>query len=257
MCGLDTAPLEWGLGRTDFHYLCQPIYDAAAERYTAAELLMRMDSGRAGPGYFVSQAERGGLVGELDLATLRHALGLLERLGPSPDMDHLGVNLSPLTLERPEWRQSVLRLLEEHRALCPRLCVELTETARDTDAAQVAEALERISALGAAIAIDDFGNGQSTILRCLDVPFDVVKLDKCLVDRVEDPRAAAVLREFLGALLRMGRIVIAEGVENEVQYRALRDLGCQRFQGFYFSGPVTEEAWLAMWRAGGRAAPGR
>lgn len=225
-----------------FQYAGQPIYDEQTGGYTAAELLVRMP-GRT-PGEFVPLAEREGLAGELDLLVLRHALEVLERLAPPEHIRYLGVNLSPLTLADDGWRARLFRLLEEHQALCARLCFEVTETALKADLDQVAPAMERLSALGCTLAIDDFGAGQSTIQRCMDLPFHVVKLDKSLTDRLDSPKAAAFLQGIVKVLRRMGWDIVAEGVETEEQYRTLLRYGCTRFQGYYFSQPIPEAEWL-------------
>lgn len=239
--------LERCIREDGFTFMCQPIYSEDAGRYTAAELLLRMDGG-ADPSVFIPLAEVEGLSGELDLLVLRHALELLERLGSPPGFDYLSVNLSPLTLETPEWAGAVLHLLQTHRALCPRLCIELTETALAPDLDKVGPAMELLSALDCTLAIDDFGSGQSTIERCMALPFHMVKLDKSLTDRVLNNRAAPVFRELLCMLKRMKWDVVAEGVESERQYEALLGYGCRRFQGYYFSRPMPEAAWLSAQR---------
>lgn len=226
-----------------FQYVCQPIYEELAGRDTAAELLVRMPGQK--PGEFVPLAEREGLAGELDLLVLRHALDLLERLGQPEGFRYLSVNLSPLTLAGAKWSAQLFRLLQARRELCPLLCIEVTETALEADLERVTPAMELLAALDCTLAIDDFGAGQSTIQRCMELPFHLVKLDKSLTDRLENPRAGQFFQEIVHALRRMGWDIVAEGVETERQHQTLLRCGCNRFQGYYFSRPIPEESWLS------------
>ena len=227
-----------------FHYVCQPIYSARADRYTAAELLIRLDDPWMEPDSFIPLAEEGGFVGDLDLMVLRHAFRLLEQMKIPTDFEYLSVNLSPLTLEDSKWSEALLRLLREHRRLCRFLCVELTETALETTPKVVADRMKQIAALGIKLSIDDFGSGQSTFCRLMDISFDLVKLDKSLIDRLGHSRAELILSKLVAGFLRIDLDVVAEGLETESQYRKLLDCGCKRFQGYYFSAPIPEEEWL-------------
>lgn len=225
----------------------QPIFSEEDQAFIGAEQLVRLsvpELGEVSPGEFIPIAERHGLICSLDLRILRHGLELLSGLGHQTGLQSLNINLSPLTLTEPGGSEAVYDLVRRRPELCSRLCLELTETALEADHGRVAPAMQRLAGLGVTLAIDDFGAGESTILRCLDVPFQIVKLDKQLIDRLEGRQARSVLRAVLQCCHSLGCRVVAEGIERPEQYRHLLSLGCTYYQGYYFSRPLPERKWL-------------
>jgi EAL domain-containing protein (putative c-di-GMP-specific phosphodiesterase class I) len=118
------------------------------------------------------------------------------------------------------------------------LKLEVTESAIDADAQ---DALHRVREIGAGLAIDDFGVGQSSLSRLKDIPFDTVKIDQSFISRPEavSGEGAVVLRSIVALAHELKRDVVAEGVETADDARRVRDIGCEFAQGFYFSPPLS------------------
>ena len=101
------------------------------------------------------------------------------------------------------------------------------------------EVLNRLRALGIDLAIDDFGTGYSTLSRLRDLPIDVLKIDKSFVLNMRRNAADAVIvRATIDLAQSIGVDVVAEGVEDEATYQALRAMGCQYGQGYHFGRPM-------------------
>jgi EAL domain-containing protein (putative c-di-GMP-specific phosphodiesterase class I) len=120
------------------------------------------------------------------------------------------------------------------------LQIELTETAITPDLAQAAALLGQLREMGAAVLLDDFGVGFSSLSRLSRLPIDVLKMDRSFLDNLgEAPEDTAILRAILTLARDLGKLTIAEGVETAEQARLLREAGCPLAQGFYYYPPLT------------------
>ena len=122
------------------------------------------------------------------------------------------------------------------------LCLEITESVLMREPEAVSNTLQRVAALGVRFVLDDFGTGYSSLAYLGELPIDGVKIDRSFVQTLNSSeRTAAITRAILRMAQALSIEVIAEGVENELQIEALRALGCNRAQGFYFSRPLAPE----------------
>jgi len=146
------------------------------------------------------------------------------------------VNLSTRQLADEDIIGVVAGALAEAHLRPNQLQLEVTETAMMHDIDQAAAVLEALKALGVGVAIDDFGTGFSSLSYLRQLPIDVVKIAKPIIDAicVSDADAA-----FVRGIVELGHVVgmkvVAEGVEHVEQYAQLVDMGCDFVQGFYYS----------------------
>jgi EAL domain-containing protein (putative c-di-GMP-specific phosphodiesterase class I) len=149
------------------------------------------------------------------------------------------VNLSTREVLAPDLVDRVKATLSDTGLDPVALTLEITETGllRDTD--QVLQRLALVKELGVQIAIDNFGTGYSSLSYLQRVPFDVVKIDRTLVSalRTQDP-ARTVARTVIDLAHTLGRVVVAQGVEQQVEIDGLLQLGCQLGQGYLLHRPV-------------------
>ncbi|MBF0602411.1 MAG: EAL domain-containing protein [Nitrospirae bacterium] len=153
----------------------------------------------------------------------------------------IGVNCSPKQFRNPRFPDTVQAIIEE-TGINPRtLELEITETAIEgREEEQLADGIRRIAEKHIAIALDDYGTGQSSLRRLRTLPIRTLKIDQSFVHRfltVEED--CAIVTGTIGLGLNLGKVVIAEGVETEPQRKALMELGCDELQGFYYSPPVS------------------
>lgn len=159
----------------------------------------------------------------------------------------LSVNISPAQFRDPEFETRVVQVLARCHFPARRLQIEVTESYVMENPARALAAIENLKALGAAVALDDFGIGYSSIGYLRSFRFDTLKIDKSLAGLVDvDAQAAELVRGTVRIAGALGMTVVAEGVENQQQLALLRRAGCDRLQGFYFSEPMPITSLLQL-----------
>lgn len=229
----------------------QPVLDLATGQCHAAEALVRWTHPELGPlppAEFISAAEQTALIGPLTRLVLELALGQLSNWQEQGIDLSLSVNLSIRDLEDTDFPGTVSGLLEKFGVNPSRLTLEITETALMTSAGAVLETLAALREVGVAIALDDFGVGQSSLSYLANLPADILKLDRTLAQKLDsNPRAAVVVRAAIEAAHALGQKVIAEGIENLEVLDALRRVSCDCAQGYLLSRLLPEpefRSWL-------------
>jgi diguanylate cyclase (GGDEF)-like protein len=217
----------------------QPIVHLASGRILGFEGLIRPlpESGFSNPGSLFAAADVGGRVVELDLACLDTVLGGAAAV-PAPLL--VTVNLSPRTLEAPEFGATRLLALLDRAGIAPgRVIVELTERETISDAARVATVLERLRAAGVRVAADDVGAGNAGLRLLSQFRFDVVKIDLSLVQAGAGQETVRhVLKTLVDLSARWHALVVAEGIETSDQLAMVRDLGIGAGQGYLLARPA-------------------
>lgn len=218
----------------------QPVIDLNSGRVIGYEGLVRVpkESSFAHTGALFDAAEIAGRVHDLDRAALDVVLRRARSMGDSMS---LSVNVSPRTLEAPEFSAAAfLAILRRHGMPPGRIVLELTEREAIRDADRLRNILLAIQNAGVRVAADDVGAGNAGLRLLSQFSFDVVKIDLSLVQRAGDDRTHSVLRSIVEVAARMGASTIAEGVETSSQLRTARRLGITAGQGYLLGRPGTE-----------------
>ena len=119
------------------------------------------------------------------------------------------------------------------------LTLEITETALLSDSRQARELLFTLKQLGVKLSIDDFGVGYSSFAELRDFPIDEVKIDRTFVQNIENSSEnRQIIKATVDVARSLGAEVVAEGIETAVQLQLVRELGCDRAQGFYLCEPM-------------------
>jgi diguanylate cyclase (GGDEF)-like protein len=224
--------------------------DLVTGRVEGVEALMRWTSrtrGPVSPAEFIPVAEETGLIGDLGAWALDRALSEVSAHNRAHGSDlRVWVNVSPRQFaaakDRPDLVTLVVDLLAAHDAPPGWLGIEVTESALADDARAV-PMLRDLRELGVGVAIDDFGTGYSSLSRLHDYPVTLLKIDQSFVQGLGEgvgpfgPRAGGVVEAIVALGRSLGADVIAEGVEDEPRYTALRSLGCDLAQGYLFGRP--------------------
>jgi diguanylate cyclase (GGDEF)-like protein/PAS domain S-box-containing protein len=250
------ADVRGALARREMALAFQPIVALGSRRIVGAEALLRWDHrtrGRLRPADFFAAAESAGVMPELGLWVVEEAC---RRACDWPVVDEtwglplLNVNVSPSLLATKDFPEAVARAVSSARLPPGRLVIELTEGAAVEDAARTFSTMRHLRSLGVRLAIDDFGTGYSALSYLMDMPVDILKLDKLFVDGLGPDRSRHLLtRGILDLARTLNKLVIAEGIEREDQAARLNEYGCTLGQGFLFSRPVdgdTVESRLAQ-----------
>jgi diguanylate cyclase (GGDEF)-like protein len=232
----------------------QPQIDVATGQVAGAEALVRWQHTTRGlltPDRFVDLAEENGMMAGLTEAVLRQAVDQSRRWEAIGHPIRLSVNLSAAGLGEPWLLPLVEDVLTE--GIDPEsLVLEVTEYSLMTDPDDALAAMQRITGLGVGISIDDYGTGYSSLRYMNDLPATELKIDRSFVRRMlTAPRTAAIVAATVELGHRLGMRLVAEGVEDEATFSALRDLGCDLSQGYLHSRPIPADDFV-QWLTGHR-----
>ncbi len=242
-------------GELRVHY--QPKIDTLTSEIAGVEALVRWQHPQKGllfPAAFMSIAERAGLVEAIGVEVARIAAIQLrewEKLGINWP---LSLNVCPSQFVRREFSEQVLDYLKQIDLPTERLELELTETIAmsDTDLARLH--LDRFREAGIKISIDDYGVGYSNLAQLYQLPFDILKIDRSLVDSIGiERRGEFIIDSTITMAKALGHKVVAEGVETVEQFEFLKQAKCDIIQGYYFARPMSGEdivAWMQSRKAG-------
>jgi diguanylate cyclase (GGDEF)-like protein len=219
-------------GRLTLH--AQPIVDVATGERLREELLVRLLDEQGGvlpPAQFLPVAESFGLIEEIDLWVVDRALELAAAGRP------VSVNLSARSIGDPEITRRVWGAVAA--GLAPEnILFEITETTLAGNMDEAVGFAERLGRIGCPLALDDFGTGFGSFLYLKSLPVNCLKIDMEFVRDLAASRAAReVVRAVVGIARGLGQCTIAEGVEDGLTLRLLRDLGVDQAQGYALGRP--------------------
>ncbi len=249
-----TADLRSALRDTDqLELWYQPVVDLNDGTVAAYEALIRWQHPTRGillPDSFIGLAEESGHIVELGWFLLERALDQWQSWREdrivSPTCS-IAINLSVRQLLTPDFFTMIESIISRCGVPANLIDVELTETVF-ADRESLVPRLNKLRELGVRLAIDDFGTGYSSLAYLRDLPVDIVKMDRSFVqklglDRRDDALVSAVIR----VAHDLGLSTIAEGVETELQLNQLKDLGCDRAQGYLLGVPAPQAIrWAGM-----------
>jgi EAL domain-containing protein (putative c-di-GMP-specific phosphodiesterase class I) len=194
------------------------------------------------PADFIPIAEDTGLIVPLGAWALRQACADAQRwnaTAPQGRPRGITVNVSARQLQHPGLWNHVAEALDASGLAPGLLTLEITESVLMEDTELMLAVLQHLKSLGVRLALDDFGTGYSSMSYVQRLPLDTLKIDKSFVDHVEDPGRGSVLVEVAVKLAEATELTtVAEGIESAAQAVRLRDLGCNRGQGYHFARPV-------------------
>lgn len=235
------------MDRKEFRLLYQPQVDTSTGLLASAESLVRWHNQKLGlvsPGEFIPVAERNGYIVSLG-AWIQFQACKDALLWPRPW--RVAVNVAAAQLLNRNFSRSVLQILENAKLPPERLKVEITESAMIAESGQVREQLERLRAERIRIALDDFGTGYSSMSYLKELPIDELKIDQSFVRAIDGTeRSMAIVATIIRLAKSLGLSITAEGAETDTQTRALRELGCDYIQGYFYSKPIPADDLVAF-----------
>lgn len=237
----------------------QPKIGLVDQQFIGVEALVRWhhpEQGVIDPDDFIPIAEHTGLIGPLTSYVLESTLRQCRRWLEDGRRLHVAVNISVRSLVDPDFADEVDRLLLETEVPAELLTLEITESGVMSEMDRSLPTLHRLRERGIKLSVDDFGTGQSSLTYLRRLPVTEVKIAKGFVlSMATDPGDLAVVRAIVDLGRHLGLNVVAEGVESEMAYQLLREMGCDVVQGFLLSRPVPYERLEAWIQARTVAAP--
>jgi len=237
--------LEAAIERDEFVVEYQPITRLLDGQTVALEALVRWDHplrGRIAPDDFIPLAEETGLIAPIGSLVLGKACLLARDWDLAhPDSAPIGihVNASAAELEEPGVIDRVNAAIDAAGIDPSQLVVEITESVLIADASVRVARLDELRQAGVRLALDDFGTGYSSLSYLRWLPLDMVKMDKSFVSWAGNGGTGAAFARTISELAHtLGLDVVAEGIETAGQLEAMREIGCEMGQGYYFSRPT-------------------
>ncbi|MBY2945055.1 EAL domain-containing protein [Rhizobium leguminosarum] len=236
------------LQNRQFFLQFQPQIEFRSRRLVGAEALIRWNHpefGLISPAEFIPIAESSGLICDIGRWTL---FGACTEAAAWPAELSVAVNVSALQFEGSDVEADVRDALSCSGLPASRLCLELTESAfLDKGGASIAK-MRALRDREVVIALDDFGTGYSSMNYLADLPLDKLKIDQSFVRRMNgNPSIFEIVRAIVSLAHGLNLVVVAEGVETELEAEALHRLGCETGQGYLFGRPDEALQMLSNW----------
>ena len=269
--GLDLRPaqiwptngdLRHALDKRQFVLHYQPEVDLFTRKIVGLEALIRWQHPERGlipPLDFIPVAEENGLILPIGDWGLSEACAQIQRWCREDSSNaslRVCVNLSARQFSREGLADHVEALLIQFGLSSRQLGLEMTESSLAPNMRIALEVLASLRRLGISLLMDDFGTGYSSLSHLHSCPFDVLKIDRSFVGRMNDgDQPLQIVRTIIELARVLGMDVVAEGIETCEQYRQLKLLGCRFGQGYLFARPLSTEAVTQLLRLPGRILP--
>jgi diguanylate cyclase len=252
------ADLHYAQARNEFQVYYQPQVDLKTRKIIGAEALLRWHHpkhGMVSPDRFIPLAEENGEIlpiGEWVMSTACKATKLWqemlgERSGNSLPRMKIAVNLSGRQFQQPDLNSKIVQVLEDMELEPQYLELELTESMIVRDVESSIAKLSALKLLGLQISIDDFGMGYSSFASLKQLPFDILKIDRCFIRNIDtDIKNQAITKSIIQMAHNMDLKVIAEGVETSAELEFLVQNDCDEIQGYLIAPAIPPEQFGQM-----------
>lgn len=248
--------LKEAIGK-DLVLFYQPIVDIQTKKVAGFEALMRWihpEKGMISPATFIPIAEQSGLIVEMSKWALEEACKTTHKfndiIDPSIKPDnplYISVNFSVRDFADADMLDNVKDIFGRTKTPMENIHLEITETLFVEKPDVAKESLQQCQDLGISISIDDFGTGYSSLSYLHSFPINTLKIDRSFVmSMLHKDNSMALVKSIIALAKNLGMNVIAEGIENKEEATALKELNCQKCQGYWFAKPMPEAEALTF-----------
>ena len=231
--------LKYAVDNNEFVLYYQPIVDKN-KAIKKLEALIRWNNRKLGyisPDKFIEYAEETGEIVKIGYWVIEDVCKNFNELFKSDDILQVSINVSPIQLMEVDFVNKAEEILNKYNVTWKNLCLEITETAVLDENIIIRDNLLLLNKKGVKIALDDFGTGYASFSYLKKFKLDILKIDRIFIDNGLDIDYKIVDNiKSIANLLNMETVI--EGVETEEQFNNLKSVGCEYFQGYYFSRPL-------------------
>lgn len=231
-----------------FELYYQPIIETKTGHMLSAEALLRLNDpvlGWISPLELIPVAEENGLVVSLTYKIIKRVCQLWNSLGEQKGhLKSIAVNLSSVHFLQEDMGTKILETIEQNHGDPKHIKFEVTESMVIDSYSEIRSVMEYLVGKGIGFALDDFGQGYSSLNNLLELPFSTVKLDRSIIRQSD--KHGELLDSIVLLLNRLDKKVVAEGVENAKQLELIKRLDIGQVQGFYYCCPVPESEFVKL-----------
>ncbi len=230
----------------------QPVIGTKENKLVAMEALTRWIDpvyGFLSPNDFISVLEENNLIYKIDTFVINK---VCERLSYELKLNHpivpISINLSRVDFVTCQPFEEVEKAIKKYNIDRKYICIEITESIAMEDPKLLTKAINQFRNAGYEVWMDDFGSGYSSLNALKDYPFDEIKIDMAFLKNFND-KSKAIISSTIAMAKKINIRTLTEGVENKEHYDFLKDIGCERIQGYYFSKPLPYEEVIELMKS--------
>ena len=227
----------------------QPIYDVNKNKINVAEALIRVrdfDGSFYDTELLIADVEDKDCSSYIDLWMLEEVCKNMRRL-EAAGIERVNVNLSPKSYMDESLETEIRRIMKQYDVQTKQIWFELTELTDVKDKDVLKHLIEKLNKKGFCFALDDFGKGQSNLIRLFDYNFQSIKFDKELVWKMDESKlTVSMLRHIVEFAHENNICITAEGVENTDMAKTLINIHCDFLQGFLISRPLPIDDFISL-----------
>lgn len=243
--------IKRGLEKNSFEVHYQPIYSTKDKKVRTAEALVRLydeNLGAISPAEFIPIAEKNGAILQIGSFVLEEVCRMIDtnKLDERHNIDYIEVNISVAQCMQKNITKDLMLIMQNYNVKPNNINFEITETVAAGSPETLFKMMEELRDYGIHFSLDDYGTGFSSMASLVDLPFKLVKIDKEMIDKIDNQRARIALRNTITMLKQLNLEIVAEGIETKEQADLLIDMGCDYLQGYYFSKPINKHQFLSF-----------
>ena len=240
------SKLKEAVFENNFLLYYQPQYYAGNRKLRGVEALIRWKDGNGrmiSPAKFIPIAEKNGTIIPIGNWVLEQSIRTFSEWRNRYGVPFvLSVNISALQYQKEDFVETLLNIIHKYDVDPDEIELEITESILIDDFSAVTEKMQLLKEYGIRISLDDFGTGFSSLSYLKKLPINTLKIDKSFTDTLLTDSATRIITESIVSMVKsLGFESIAEGVEEEQQYKYLRVIGCDIIQGYLFGKPLSQE----------------
>jgi len=235
-----------------FEVYYQPIYSNKDKAFISAEALVRLKDretlGFVSPEVFIPIAEKNGSIEELSNIVFEKVCEFISKNNVFKyGVEYIEVNLSGVQSADKYLKERLTKCMDKYGITPNNINLEITETVSVEVGEKLLSNMEKLRSCGFKFSMDDFGTGYSNLAQMAKIEFELIKLDKSLIwpcFEKNNKEAKVILNSCIDMILKLGREIVAEGVETKEQVDYLTQRGVNYLQGYYFAKPMPEKDYL-------------
>lgn len=244
--------IKKAIDKGNFEMYYQPIYSLKDKKFKSAEALIRLKDEEVGfvsPGLFIPAAEKNGAIHSIGDFVIDDVFKFIsENSIESYGLDYIEINLSTIQCLQNQLPEHIDEKIKEYNISKNNINFEVTETGRDYVRDIIYDTIYRIHDMNLSLSLDDYGTGYSNLQKVISFPFKIIKIDKSLVDNMNDGKMRDVIKQTVMMLKKIGAKIVVEGVENKDAVDWFEEIGCDYIQGYYYAKPMPKQEFLKFVR---------